>query len=158
MQSRQNDRPRLKHGAKKTMIVLGIELFIALIFFVGADWAGESVHGFFHNYFADIALPFGYYFLLILVEDRLKILRPWFGKALAVFLLAATSEILQYFGIYALARVFDPLDFAMYAAGVLLAALIDRQVISRCCREIHAGAPPTKKSSVPGERGNGRSS
>ena len=156
MQSRQNDRPGLKHGTKKTLIVVGMELSIALIFFVGADWAGKSVHGFFHNYFADIALPFGYYFLLILVEDRITVLRPWFGKALAVFLLAAASETLQYFGVYALARVFDPLDFAMYAAGVLLAALIDRQVISRCCREIHAGVPPTKKSSVLSERGNGR--
>lgn len=119
---------------KKVTIVIGIELFIALIFFVGADWAGQSVHRFFHNYFADIAVPLGYYFLLILVEDRWRFLRPWYRKALAVFLLVATSEILQFFGIYALARVFDPLDFVMYAGGVLLAALVDVQVISKYYR------------------------
>ena len=119
---------------KKKIIVVGIELFIALIFIIGADWADEKVHAFFHSYFADIALPFGFYFLLILVEERQKVLRPWYIKTLAVFMLASTSEILQYFGVYALARVFDPLDFAMYAAGVLLAALIDTQVISRFCR------------------------
>jgi hypothetical protein len=138
MQSRQNTKRQLKSGAKKTVIIVGIELFIALIFVVGADWAGGNARRFFHNYFADIAVPFGYYFPLILVENRQKVLRPWYGKALAVFLLTATSEILQYFGVYALARVFDPLDFAMYAVGVLLAALVDTQVISRFYREMHA--------------------
>ncbi len=119
---------------KKKIIVLGIELFIALIFFIGADWAGESAHQFFHSYFADIAMPFGYYFLLILVEDLWPFLRPWPRKALAVFLLVSMSEILQFFGIYALASVFDPLDFVMYAGGVLLAALVDGQVISKYYR------------------------
>jgi len=138
MPLRQNAQIWQKNSLKKKLIVIGIEIFIGLIIFVGADWAGDNVHRFFHNYFADIALPFGFYFLLILVEERQKVLRPWYGKALAVFLLVATSEILQYFGIYALARVFDPLDFAMYAGGVLLAALVDTQLVSRCCREIHS--------------------
>ena len=122
---------------KKITIVIGIELFIALIFFIGADWAGESVHRFFHNYFADIALPFGYYFLLILIEDNFPFLRPWHNKALAVFLLVSTSEILQYFGIYALASVFDPIDFMMYASGALLAALVDIKVISKYYLALH---------------------
>lgn len=122
---------------KKIAIVIGIELFIALIFFIGADWAGESVHRFFHSYFADIALPFGYYFLLILVEDIWRFLRPWHRKALAVFLLVATSEILQFFGIYALASVFDPIDFVMYASGVLLAAFVDTRLISKYYLALH---------------------
>jgi hypothetical protein len=143
MQLRQKVQLWLKHGLKKKVIVVGIELLIALIFFVGADWAGDSVHRFFHSYFAAIALPFGFYFLLILVEERQQVLRPWYGKALAVFVLAATSEILQSFGVYALARVFDPLDFAMYATGVLLAALIDTQVISRYYRKMHTNTPAT---------------
>ena len=123
--------------SKKVAIVVGVELFIALIFFIGADWAGESVHRFFHSYFADIALPFGFYFLLILTEDRCRFFRTWHSKTLAVFAFAATSEVLQYFGIYALARTFDPFDFVMYANGVLLAALLDKQVISRCYPAIH---------------------
>ena len=128
----------MKRNTKKLIIIVSIELFIALIFFIGADWAGENVQAFFHNYFADIALPFGFYFLLIYVEDRHRVFRPWHVKALAVFSLVSTSEVLQYFGIYALARVFDPLDFVMYAVGVLLAALFDMQVISRCFPEMHA--------------------
>ena len=120
---------------KKRTIVIGIELFIAFIFFIGADWAGQGAHQFFHSYFADIAIPFGFYFLLILIEDTWRFLRPWHRKALAIFLLAATSEVLQFFGIYALAIVFDPLDFAMYAIGVLLAALVDVQIISKYYRE-----------------------
>ena len=130
----------MKIERKKIVIVIGIELFFALIFFIGADWAGQSVHQFFHSYFADIAVPFGYYFLLILIEDIWRFLRPWHRKALAVFLLVATSEILQFFGIYALARVFDPLDFVMYAGGVLLAAIVDVQVISKYYRGINTKA------------------
>ena len=122
---------------KKITIVIGIELSLALIFFIGADWAGESVHRFFHGYFADIALPFGFYFLLILNEDTFLSLRPWHNKALALFLLVSMSEILQYFGIYALATVFDPIDFVMYAGGVLLAALVDTKLISKYYPEMH---------------------
>lgn len=122
---------------KKVKIIIGIELFIALIFFIGADWAGEGVHRFFHNHFADIALPFSYYFLLFLIEDTFSFFRPWHNKAFAVFLLVSTSEMLQYFGMYALATVFDPLDFVMYACGVLLASFIDRKVISKYYPGLH---------------------
>jgi len=106
-------------------------------FFHRCRLAGENVHRFFHNYFADIAIPFGYYFLLSLIEDSFSFLRPWHNKALAVFLLVSTSEILQYFGIYALASVFDPIDIVMYAGGVLLAALVDIKVISKYYLALH---------------------
>lgn len=127
----------MKIYRKKITIVVGIELALALIFFIGADWASESVHRFFHSYFADIALPFGFYFLLIPNEDTFSFLRPWHNKALAVFLLVSTSEILQYFGIYALATVFDPIDFIMYAGGVSLAAFVDIRVISKYYPAMH---------------------
>lgn len=116
---------------KKLKIVISIEICIALIFFIGADWAPDNIHRFFHSYFADIALPFGFYFLFIPNEDKFPFLRPWHRKALAVFLLVSISEVLQYFGVYALAIIFDPLDFAMYASGALLAAFIDIKVISK---------------------------
>lgn len=127
----------MKIYGKKVKIVIGIELFIALIFFIGADWAGEGVHRFFHNYFADIAIPFGYYFLLFLIEDKFSFLRPWPNKALVVFLLVSISEMLQYFGIYALARVFDSIDFVMYASGILMAAFVDTRVISKYYAGLH---------------------
>ncbi len=50
---------------------------------------------------------------------------------MVVFALCTTSEILQYFGIFALARVFDPIDIVMYGIGVLLASIVDRKVFTR---------------------------
>lgn len=41
------------------------------------------------------------------------------------------TEILQYFGIFALARVFDPIDFVMYGIGVLSVAFVDRKMFVR---------------------------
>lgn len=124
----------MKITNKRAPVVIGIELVIALMFFIGADWAGENIDTLFHNYFADIALPFGFYFLLVLSEDDFIFLRHWYMKALLVFLLVSTSEILQYFGVYALATVFDPFDILMYAIGVFLAAFIDSKMVSRYAR------------------------
>jgi len=128
----------MEKNREQIAIVVGIELALALIFFIGADWSNESVHRFFHSYFADIALPFGFYFLLIPNEDASLFLRPWHHKSLAVFLFVLTSEILQFFGIYALATFFDPVDFVMYAGGVLLAAFVDTKLISKYYPAMHS--------------------
>ena len=112
---------------KKLVVVITL-LFIASLFIIGADWANEKIHRLYHSYFADIALPFGFYMLLVLVEDDCKPVRNGYVKAALVFALCSLSEILQYFGIYALASVFDPVDFIMYASGVLLASFTDRIV------------------------------
>ena len=116
--------------SKKTIVVI-ILLIIASLFIIGADWASETVHGFFHSYFADIAIPFGYYLLLVLIEDRYIPFQKWYTKAGTVFVICALSETLQYFGVYALARVFDPLDYVMYALGVVSAAFVDRIIFKR---------------------------
>jgi len=115
---------------KKTIIVTTL-LIIASLFFIGAEWASETIHRLFHSYFADIAIPFGYYLLLILLEDKYKLFKKWHIKAGAVFTLCALSETLQYFDVYALARVFDPMDYVMYALGVLLAVFADRILFKR---------------------------
>lgn len=106
-------------------------LAIALVFIIGADWASEPFRRFFKSYFADIALPFGYYFLLVIIDDRYKQFRNWYTKCAIIFGLCALSETLQFFGIYALAKVFDPWDYFMYALGVLLAAFADRVIFKR---------------------------
>jgi len=116
--------------SRKTIIVF-ILLFIAGIFIMGAGWADESFQVLFSSYFADLAIPFGYYFLLILLDNKFRPLEKWYVKAGAAFLLCAMSETLQYFGIYALATVFDPWDLVMYAAGVLSAAFMDRVIFKR---------------------------
>ncbi len=58
-------------------------LIIASIFIIGVDWASEPVHRFFHSYFADIAIPFGFYLLLILLENKYKPLEKWYIKCLS---------------------------------------------------------------------------
>ncbi len=115
---------------KRTIIVITL-LIIASIFVIGADWTNDTIHRFFHSYFADIALPFGFYFLLVLLENKYEPIKKWYIKAGSVFVLCASSETLQYFGVYALARVFDPLDYLMYAIGVVLAAFVDRVIYRR---------------------------
>lgn len=115
---------------KKRVVVITL-LFIASLFVIGADWADETINRLFHSYFADIAIPFGYYFLLVLLEDKYKPFQKWYIKATAIFMLCSFSETLQYFGIYALAIVFDPLDYGMYALGVVLAAIVDRIIYKR---------------------------
>jgi hypothetical protein len=115
---------------KKTIVVITL-LFIASIFVIGADWASETLHQLFHSYFADIAIPFGFYFLLVLLEERYTLIKKWYIKVGAVFFLCTLSETLQYFGVYALARVFDPLDYVMYALGAVLAAFTDRVIFKR---------------------------
>lgn len=121
----------MKFEGKKKIIIVCVQLLIALGFMIGADWASNSFHWLFHSYYADITLPLGFYFLLKILEDKYAFLRPWYWKVISVFLLVSTSETIQYFGIYAFARIFDPLDFLAYASGVLLAAFIDRALFAK---------------------------
>lgn len=116
---------------KKKIIVVIALLIISCIFLIGTDWADETTHRLFHSYFADIAIPFGYYLLLVLLEEKFATMKKWYIKAIAVFTLCSISETLQYFGVYALAIVFDPMDYVMYALGVLLAVFTDRIVFKR---------------------------
>jgi len=106
-------------------------LLISSIFVIGADWASKTTHRLFHSYFADIVIPFGYYLLLVLLEDKFEPMKKWYIKAGAVFALCALSETLQYFGVYALARVYDPMDYVMYALGTILAIFVDRILFKR---------------------------
>ena len=116
---------------KRKRLVIFIQLVIALFFILGADKASRSLYIQYQSYFADIFIPFGFYFLLSIKGDRSKYFNTWWKKSLAIFILCATSETLQYFGIYALARVFDPIDYVMYGFGVLLAAFVDRVIFTR---------------------------
>jgi len=116
---------------QKVTLVVGLELIIALVFILGARWTNTQVFILYQSYFADIFIPFGFYFLLSLAEYRHPIFKKWWVKASSVFALCAASEVLQFFGIFALARVFDPIDFVMYGVGVLLAAVVDRQIFAK---------------------------
>ncbi len=116
---------------KKRVFVTGLQLIIALFFILGPKIPDPQLRELYSSYFADLFLPFEFYFLLTIAQIKTAILNRWWVKALTVFGLCTLSEILQYFGIYALAVVFDPVDILMYAAGVLLAALLDRVLLTR---------------------------
>ena len=115
---------------RKTLVVL-IQLLIALLFIIGIKRLDAKWQLLYGSYFADLALPFGFYFLLSITAGNRPVLPSWRARAAAIFALCSLSEILQYFGIYALATIFDPLDFLMYALGVLSAAFADRIIFPR---------------------------
>ena len=115
---------------RKTLVVL-IQLLIALFFIFGPKGLDEKRQLLYSSYFADIAIPFGFYFLLSITTGSWPVFNAWQTKAAAIFGLCSLSEILQYFGVYALAIVFDPLDFLMYAIGVLAAVIVDRAIFPR---------------------------
>ena len=116
---------------KRTIFVVVLQSVMAVFFVAGKSWMSGSLRVFYQSYFADVIIPFSFYFLLSLISDSHKQLNKWWVKALLVFGLCALSETLQYFGVFALARVFDPVDYLMYGVGVLLAAFVDRQIFSR---------------------------
>ena len=104
------------------------------------------------SYFSDFTLPFAFYFLLCLVDDHAAILRSAVMKASVVFAASAAAEVLQGAGVPALGRTFDPFDFLMYAAGVGLAAALDRLVLTRLVPAwpLASGVPPgDDRSSAP---------
>jgi hypothetical protein len=103
------------------------------LFHAGRLFTGQW-YRLYSSYFSDFIIPFGAYFLLTLSEEQFPFLRAWYGKAGVVFVLACASEIAQYFGVYALGVTFDPLDILTYAAGALVAALVEVRVFARLVR------------------------
>lgn len=117
-------------GTKRAIVIL-IQVGIASlhVFRFGRLLSGEW-YRLYYSYFSDVALPFGVYFLLTLSEERMPLLRPWYGKAGIVLASTIAAEVAQYFGLYVLGVTFDPLDIVMYGVGVLLAALLDVKVFA----------------------------
>ena len=111
---------------KKKIVIIVVEVTLAFMHVIGIGRnSSEELFMLSASYFSDLALPFGFYFLLSLIEDRKQILKKWWVKAGLIFLLATFAEIGQFFGIYILGRTFDPVDIAVYALGASLAALFD---------------------------------
>jgi hypothetical protein len=73
-------------------------------------------------------VPFGYNFLLFIAGDNILLFRPRRLKASSLYALVMTAWFLQYFGFYALGTVYDPVDIAMYASGILLAVFFDQYI------------------------------
>jgi hypothetical protein len=85
----------------------------------------------YYSYASDIMNPIGFYFLFCINDQRITILRKWYIKAILIFGLSSTIEILQSFGIYFLGETFDLMDIFMFALGILIAILLDKNVFER---------------------------
>ena len=116
----------------RTAVVVAIVLAIASAhaFRVGT-YLGGSLSRLYYSYFSDVAIPFCMYLLLCLRARRLPLLADWRARALLVFGIASFAEVMQAFGVPLLGRTFDPLDFAMFAVGVALGAIVDRVALAR---------------------------
>jgi len=111
---------------EKKILIVGIELVIALLHVVGIGrYSTNEMFILFTSYFSDLVLPFGFYFLLIIAADKIVFLRRKWIRAVVMIAIPSGAEIMQYFGVYALGRTFDPIDFLCYAIGVLVALLVD---------------------------------
>lgn len=118
----------MQHISKKTVIVL-INLLIGLLHFItGPNYSGPFPL-FVNGYLLDILIPFGFYFLLTLIE--VSFLQSWIIRFALIFGLASVIETAQALGIPIFGSTYDPLDFVMYALGALLAALFDKIIFPR---------------------------
>ena len=123
---------QIREMLRRMALIIGIMLVIALVhlFRVGTYLPGP-LFSLYYSFFSDIVMPFGMYFLLCLEDVYVRFLRDWRVKALLVFGIASTTEVMQAFGVPLLGQTFDPLDFVMFAGGVLLAAIVDRLLFDR---------------------------
>lgn len=117
---------------RRKAVVLGMMFLIAAAHIIGPGRTAQgATYVLYYSYFSDLALPFGFYFLLCMSEEQFAVLRPWWVKLAAVFAMAAFAETCQYFGVPVLGETFDSLDYLMYALGAGAAALIETQVFPR---------------------------
>ena len=151
----------------RTAVAVSVLLLIALVhvFRLGTYLRGR-LYVLYYSYFSDVIIPFGMYFLMCLVEARVRaislsdapeevkrkvspaltFLGDWRLKAILVFGVASFTEVLQGFGVPLLGRTFDPLDFVMFAGGVLLAVIADRLLLGRL---LPGWSPGVKAETLP---------
>jgi len=123
----------MRSVVKRKLVVVIIALLVgALHFLTGPDYRGPFPV-FVNGYMIDILLPFAMYLLLGVVKQPL--LRRGIVRGPIVFLIGATSETLQYFGVPLFGRTFDPLDYLMFVIGVALAMLFEWVVLARIMAE-----------------------
>ena len=109
---------------RKKIVIVSMVIPVALLHFItGSNYRGPYP-GFVNGYLIDILLPLALYFLLCL--SGLSLLRSWAVKGILVFGVGAVVEVAQFFGVPIFGRTFDPLDFVMYATGVIFAAILDK--------------------------------
>jgi len=66
----------MKSSQKKKYLIVGIEILLGLMHVLGIGRnSNESMFTLSASYFSDLALPFGFYFLLVVNEDKVAVCR-----------------------------------------------------------------------------------
>ena len=116
-------------GNKRAIIIWSLIILVAVLhFIIGPHYQGPF-KTFVSGYLIDIFLPM--VMVLLPMKHCPKFLNTRFRKAAIVFLIGATVETLQYFGVSIFGTTFDPIDYVMYALGVSLGVSIDIFILSR---------------------------
>jgi hypothetical protein len=126
----------------RKVVVVVIAVLVGLLHFLTGPHYRGPFPTFVNGYLIDILLPFAMYLVLGIAE--LPILRSGIARGLCVFAVGAITETLQYFGVPIFGQTFDPLDYVMFAVGILLAALFERIVLSR----VPVGVPSRPGDSI----------
>ena len=112
---------------KRKVFVISISLFVGLLHFIIGPKYNGPFSIFVNSYLIDILLPFSLYYLFTLrVKPDKKI-----QVAIIVFSIGFIVETLQYFNIHIFGNTFDPIDYLMYALGVISALVLDITLISK---------------------------
>jgi hypothetical protein len=115
-------------------VVVAVAVFVAALhFLVGPAYQGPF-RDFVNGYLIDLLLPFAMFLVMGLVD--LPFVRLPITRGLSVFGVGALAETLQYFGLPIFGRTFDPIDYLMFALGVLAAAGFEATVLSRIPRQV----------------------
>lgn len=113
-----------------------IILMVAAIFVLRpAARLPHDYYIFYQSFGGDILVPFAFYFILDISAADWRLLRLWRIKFIIVFAGASTSELLQFFGIYAFGVTYDYWDFLMYFMGASLAVIIDKSLLKSILKE-----------------------
>jgi len=117
---------------KSILIIVLISIFVgSLHFVIGPNYKG-IFKPFIGGYLIDILLPLNMYLLYqIALRKHLSVKIARTLGSSAVLLFAFIIEMCQSQGIPLFGSTFDPLDFVMYALGILLGLSIDFFLIDR---------------------------
>jgi len=116
--------------AYRTVVIVDICLSVAILHLVlGGPYRGPW-STFVKGYLFDLLVPFALYFLLCQLEPEHINLR-WQWKAAIIVGFGLAVELVQLAGVRFFGSTFDLLDILAYAIGAMLAAAIDRLVLSR---------------------------
>jgi hypothetical protein len=113
-------------------IIVSISLFVALLHIVlGPDYQGILRH-FIRGYLIDILLPMNMYLLLqISLRKNIAVSKARIIGAIFIFSFGTIAEILQFYKIEFLGRIYDPWDILMYGIGVCAGIVIDLTIIDK---------------------------